>query len=165
MADLPGAVIVVTGASSGNGRATALGFSRKGARLVLVSRSADALDKVAKQCADLGSEAVTFAADMADDTAVETMRSFAVPGLPGRAGRGGNCCAASYPRREIRVGGFAYALELGWRIAPSLIERLIAIVGPRLQRPKRSSRMTAICEPACVIRRFLVDGAGTGQWL
>ncbi|ESX26537.1 hypothetical protein X767_04440 [Mesorhizobium sp. LSJC264A00] len=41
--------------------------------------------------------------------------------------------AATYPRREIRVGGFAFALELGWRIAPSLVERLIARVGPRLQ--------------------------------
>lgn len=92
MADLPGAVIVVTGASSGIGRATALGFARKGARLVLVSRSADALDKVARECADLGSEAVTFAADMADDAAVERMRSFAVSRF-GRIDVWVNCAA------------------------------------------------------------------------
>jgi NAD(P)-dependent dehydrogenase (short-subunit alcohol dehydrogenase family) len=78
MADLRGRVVVATGASSGIGRAAALGFSRKGARLVLVSRNDEALDNVAKECVGSGGEALTFPADMADYSAVEEIRDFAV---------------------------------------------------------------------------------------
>ncbi|MER8955911.1 SDR family NAD(P)-dependent oxidoreductase [Mesorhizobium sp. M0833] len=86
MAELRGAVVVVAGASSGIGRATALGLARKGARLVLVSRNADALDKVAKECADLGGEALTFATDMADDAARGECAA-----LPCRVSAGSTC--------------------------------------------------------------------------
>jgi short-subunit dehydrogenase len=42
-------VIIVTGASSGIGEATATLFSRKGAKVVLASRSKDKLEKLAKE--------------------------------------------------------------------------------------------------------------------
>lgn len=47
MIDLKGKVAIVTGASSGIGRATALMFARHGAALVLNARQAPALEKVA----------------------------------------------------------------------------------------------------------------------
>ncbi|HEX7759348.1 MAG TPA: SDR family NAD(P)-dependent oxidoreductase, partial [Caulobacteraceae bacterium] len=46
-ADLAGRVVVVTGASSGIGRASALAAGRSGARVMLVARDAEALDAVA----------------------------------------------------------------------------------------------------------------------
>ncbi|MBP7779850.1 MAG: glucose 1-dehydrogenase [Acidobacteria bacterium] len=61
-----GKVVVVTGASSGIGRAAALGFSREGASVVLVSRDAVALAAVAAEAA--GPTAVVAADVTADDT-------------------------------------------------------------------------------------------------
>jgi len=45
---LDGKVVIVTGASSGIGRATALAISRQGARVVLAARDRDALDLTSK---------------------------------------------------------------------------------------------------------------------
>ncbi|RWO26888.1 MAG: SDR family NAD(P)-dependent oxidoreductase [Mesorhizobium sp.] len=75
MANLRGRIVVVTGASSGIGRAAALG---KRERLALVSRNDDALDSIAKECVGSGGEALTFSADVADYSAVEEIRGFAV---------------------------------------------------------------------------------------
>jgi NAD(P)-dependent dehydrogenase (short-subunit alcohol dehydrogenase family) len=61
-----GKVVVVTGASSGIGRASALGFAREGASVVLVSRDRTALEAVAAEAA--GPTAVVAADVTADDT-------------------------------------------------------------------------------------------------
>ena len=48
--------VVVTGASSGIGRAAALEFARRGANLVLAARRAELLEEVANECRNLGVE-------------------------------------------------------------------------------------------------------------
>src|SRR5690606_34045052 len=73
--------IVITGASSGIGRATAREAARRGARLVLASRNADALHKLVDELKAEGAAAVAVVADvgnMADhDKIVQTaMLSF-----------------------------------------------------------------------------------------
>jgi len=60
----------VTGASSGIGEATARRLARAGARVALVSRSADELEKVAKRIRDAGGEPRIAPADVADADAV-----------------------------------------------------------------------------------------------
>lgn len=45
-------VVLVTGASSGIGRATALAFAKDGARVVLASRNRDKLDELAREIGD-----------------------------------------------------------------------------------------------------------------
>src|SRR5690606_38068335 len=50
--------VVITGASSGIGRATAHEFARRGANLLLVARDASGLDDVVSECEALGATAV-----------------------------------------------------------------------------------------------------------
>ncbi|TMF32646.1 MAG: SDR family NAD(P)-dependent oxidoreductase [Chloroflexi bacterium] len=52
---LHGAVVVITGASSGIGAATALAFARRGARLELGARRLEKLNTVAEKCRKAGS--------------------------------------------------------------------------------------------------------------
>src|SRR6184192_1487276 len=52
---LKGAVVVITGASSGIGEATALAFARRGARLELGARRLEKLNAVAEKCRKAGS--------------------------------------------------------------------------------------------------------------
>jgi NADP-dependent 3-hydroxy acid dehydrogenase YdfG len=53
-----GKVIVITGASSGIGRAAALLLAGRGAKVVLGARGADELEAVAREVQDSGGDAV-----------------------------------------------------------------------------------------------------------
>jgi short-subunit dehydrogenase len=72
------AVVVITGASSGIGRATALTFADRGARLVLAARSSDALETLAKECRRRGAKAVAVSTDVTDADAVDAVAERAV---------------------------------------------------------------------------------------
>ncbi len=56
---IKGAVVAVTGASSGIGEATALAFARRGSRLALGARRLDRLNAVAQKCRERGSPDVS----------------------------------------------------------------------------------------------------------
>src|SRR5215472_15001232 len=65
MTRLRGAAVLITGASSGIGEATALQFARKGARLAICARRFDRLESVAQRCRAAGSsEVVVRVADV-----------------------------------------------------------------------------------------------------
>ena len=68
-----GKVFLVTGASSGIGRAVALAAAKDGARVALVARSADALEAVAAEARALGGEAIVCVADLTDAAAREAV--------------------------------------------------------------------------------------------
>ena len=74
----PGAVVVITGASSGNGRAAALEFAAAGASLVLCGRRQHLLDEVAEACRALGGDAVARVADVGDEAQVQALADEAL---------------------------------------------------------------------------------------
>jgi NAD(P)-dependent dehydrogenase (short-subunit alcohol dehydrogenase family) len=69
---------VITGASSGIGRATAHAFAREGARLVLAARSEDSLADVVKECAELGATAIAAPTDVSVEADLERLIAAAV---------------------------------------------------------------------------------------
>jgi 3-hydroxy acid dehydrogenase / malonic semialdehyde reductase len=71
MNELNGKTVLVTGASSGIGRATALGFAREGARLLVCARREERLKELEGELAKAGAKAVhSFALDVRDREAV-----------------------------------------------------------------------------------------------
>ena len=71
-------VVVVTGASSGIGRETALALGRRGARVAVAARNADALRSLVDEVRRLGSGAVAVPTDVADYAQVEALADRAV---------------------------------------------------------------------------------------
>jgi len=70
----PARVVLITGASSGIGRAVATQAARAGDHVVLVARGRAALDDVAVECEKGGAASVlVVAADVGDDAAVERL--------------------------------------------------------------------------------------------
>ena len=62
----PGPVVVVTGASAGVGRATAIAYARRGAKVGLLARGAAGLEAAADDVRDAGGVALTLSTDVAD---------------------------------------------------------------------------------------------------
>jgi len=71
-------VIVITGASSGVGKAMALEFAKHGSKLVLTARREEALAGLKKEVEELGGTAITVTADVTDAKALEEAARAAV---------------------------------------------------------------------------------------
>ena len=76
-------VVVLTGASSGVGRACARAFAARGARLALIARNEEALNAAADEVRRAGGEVLVLPLDVADADAVER----AAATVEGRFGR------------------------------------------------------------------------------
>ena len=99
---LEGRVAVVTGASSGLGRATALELAGAGADVALLARSATQLGEVARDVEARGRRALPIPIDLADVTAAET----------------------AVVRIEERLGGIDVLVNAAATDAPAPVEEL-----------------------------------------
>lgn len=70
-------VVVITGASSGIGRASARSFASEGAHLVLAARREEPLREAAAECEELGGSAMAVPTDVTDETAVQNLADTA----------------------------------------------------------------------------------------
>jgi NAD(P)-dependent dehydrogenase (short-subunit alcohol dehydrogenase family) len=70
-------VVVIAGASTGIGRATALAFAAQGARVVCAARSGQALETLVEQIRKDGGVAVAAPTDVADPAAVRSLAELA----------------------------------------------------------------------------------------
>ena len=125
--ELRGAVCLVTGASSGIGRATALRLARSGARVLALGRDRAALDEVAAK-----TNGTVIVADLADPAEVEraAAESLAVAGrvdvLVNNAGEGwaGPFAEINPLRAELLVRTNLLApIRLARSLIPGMLER------------------------------------------
>ena len=66
-------VVIITGASAGIGRETALLFAKEGCRLALAARRKERLDALAEEVKQVGGEALSIQADVSDQVQVEQL--------------------------------------------------------------------------------------------
>ncbi|MEX2379139.1 MAG: SDR family oxidoreductase, partial [Vicingaceae bacterium] len=71
-------VVIVTGASSGIGKATALRFAQSGAKLVIAARKLEKLEESAKAIKALGAEVLSVQTDVARESACKSLIDQAV---------------------------------------------------------------------------------------
>lgn len=103
-------VIVITGASSGIGRATALGAAAQKGSVVLASRQEAALDEVARECERLGGTALAVGTDMTDEKQVLHLAAKALD---------------RFGRIDAWVNAAAVSLLSGFEDAPSDVFRRV----------------------------------------
>lgn len=109
-----GSVVVVTGASSGVGRAVAEAFARKGCSVVLAARREEALERVAERCErHRGARALVVPTDVTDPEAVRNLARRAVERF-GRLDVWVNNAAVTVfaPFREVPLEEFRRVLDV-----------------------------------------------------
>jgi NAD(P)-dependent dehydrogenase (short-subunit alcohol dehydrogenase family) len=104
-----GSVVVVTGASSGIGRALAQRFAEAGAKVVLAARSSEKLGALSKELRARGLEALAIPTDVTDRTQVDQLigsvfnRYQRLDILVNNAGRGAAAHVADTPPAHYRA--------------------------------------------------------------
>jgi NAD(P)-dependent dehydrogenase (short-subunit alcohol dehydrogenase family) len=122
---LPGQVALITGASSGLGRAAATSFAQAGADVVLMARSADDLQDVAREVESFGRRALCLPLDLADPHAIERGVAEAVATF-GRIDVLVNNAGTDVPGRvtELSAQDWDHVLGVNLR-APFLLSRAV----------------------------------------
>ena len=176
-ADWSNKVVLITGASSGIGRALALELARRGAALGLLARRADALGELASEIEQVGGRALALPADVRDAEAVRAAaddvraRFGKIDVLVANAGRGATSHAAS-----LDVGDVADVVNINLlgavnsvaAVLPGMIERgrgrLVAVSSLAAYRglPKSGAYCASKAALSAFFESLRVDLRGTG---
>jgi short-subunit dehydrogenase len=111
-----GQVVIVTGASSGIGRAIALQLAAHGANLAIAARRADRLEQVAEECRQLGGDVLVIPADVSDEAQCKCLveRTVAAYGrldmLINNAGMAATALFADFP--DLRL--FKHTMDVNF---------------------------------------------------
>jgi short-subunit dehydrogenase len=108
--DTADSVVVITGASSGIGRATALELASRGATVVLTARDEHALRQVLRECEARGARAAAVAADVTREDEVE---------------RAGQIAVSRFGRIDVWINNAAVALFAKFEDAPPDVYRRV----------------------------------------
>jgi len=130
--DLHGKVALITGASGGIGRATAVVFAQQGAELILTDRDLAACEQVAAECDAQGARVTALAADMSNQSEVETLadralaRHGAIDVLVCNAG-----IQPISPLHEVTAADWDRLMQINLRSAHTLCARFAPEMGRR----------------------------------
>jgi 3-oxoacyl-[acyl-carrier protein] reductase len=173
-------VALVTGASRGIGRAIALAMAREGADLVVTARSAEPLEALAGEVAELGRSCAVVTADMAEEAEVRGIVERALSEY-GRVDLLVNNAAVLYPKTNLADFDFAdwrmvievnliAAAALSQAVLPAMIAQSsgkiinISSVGGKHpnggQTPYKASKAALIHLTACLaaeVKQFGID--------
>lgn len=125
---IAGKTIVITGASSGIGEAAALRLARDGARLCLVARRRDELQRVQAAAHALGAQAWIYPADLSKAAAVEACADAllaAHPQVDILINNAGRSIRRSVRESLDRIHDFERTMELNYFAAVRLTLRLL----------------------------------------
>ena len=109
------AVVIVTGASSGIGRATALRLARQGSFLVLAARRQAELEALAQEIRALGTDALALPTDVTDQSQVQALVQAAlqrwgrIDGLVSNAGQ-----YVRTPIREMSIASLERSMAVNF---------------------------------------------------
>ncbi len=133
---LDGHVAIVTGASSGLGRATALALARAGADVALLARSEDDLRKVGEEVEETGRRALTLSVDLANEDQTRGAVERAVDAF-GRVDALVNAASNDVPGSvaELEVKDWDFVLDVNLR-APFVLAKAVF---PHRQRAGRGT--------------------------
>lgn len=144
MTIINGKLALVTGASRGIGAATAVALAAKGARVLLLARSADALEQVAAQIRSAGGQAEALVVDVNDAAAVmaaaERIKAqFGVPDILINNAGGGNwlSIADTEPAQAVEMMSAPYFAA--FFVTRAFIREMIA---------RRSGHIVNVCSIA-----------------
>lgn len=131
--DFADKVVLVTGATSGIGRAVALGFASAAAHVTAIGRNQKALSEVETEIRDAGGEALALASDVTDETNVQRILDQTVT-------RFGRLDVLVNAAGHISTGSIEDTLPAAWDAMMNVnlraVFRLMQLAAPHLIKTK-----------------------------
>ncbi len=157
---LNGQLALVTGASSGLGRATALALAQAGADVALLARSADDLQQVTTELGPSGRRSLAFPGNLADENYMLNAVQRTIE-LFGRIDILVNAAGSDVPGAvaQLATSDWDYVLDVNLR-APFLLAKAVF---PHMSQARRGTIINAYCASKFGLTGFTQALAAEGK--